>query len=416
MKSKKIFIIIGLVISIVSFAFLFMYYKSNNNRLTIYTSKDSYAYQYAQKNMINTYDVSDSHYNLFHRISEDFKYNVEKDGLILTKYEGNSKELILPTTYENKKIIEIGKDAFPLSVKKVFLPQSVKTIDVDTFKNIEILCYRGEQCESFKSNEELHVTILDDVDRYIYNENKLEFTYNIINVNEVELTNYLDNYETIIIPETINGYKVTSINFDGKGVTSIFIPKTVNNININITSKLINTCFIFSSIIITASLLIYLIIVAITKANDSIEKAYIYSTSIIYLSIISYIVAILRNNPFEYGKYTLYSLVTTIVYIVISYVISLIIKKNNKFDKDIKSKSNFIKEMLLIINDYNLDELKEIEEAIKYSDPVSISDVKEIELNIKNELKNISKENIKDKVSTLKKLINKRNTIIKNNK
>ena len=53
---------------------------------------------------------------------------------------------------------------------------------------------------------------------------------------------------------------------------------------------------------------------------------------------------------------------------------------------------------------------------IKYSDPVSINDVKEIEIQIKNELKNITQENIQEKVNTVKKLIKKRNKIIINSK
>ena len=89
MKRKKIIIYIGIILSIFSMFFTFIYYKSNN-RLTIYTLENSYAYKYAKKNMINTFNVSDSHYNYFHRVWEDFKFNEEKDGLIITKYEGIS--------------------------------------------------------------------------------------------------------------------------------------------------------------------------------------------------------------------------------------------------------------------------------------------------------------------------------------
>ena len=415
MKNKRIILIIGFIISFLSFIFAFLYYKSNNS-LIIYTSKDSYAYQYAKKNMINTYDVSDSHYKYFHRLWEDFKFNEESNGLVITKYEGISEELIIPTEYNNKKIIEIKKDALPSNVKKIFLPESVETIDADDYENIEILCYRGKKCEELKSNKKLKVKILDDVDRYILYEDKLEFTYNIINGNEIELTNYLGDSETIIIPETINGYKVTSILFDGEGTTSIFIPKTVNNIDANITSKLFNKCFIISCIIILLSFIIYFTTILLIKTFELIDKVYIYSSSTIYLFVISYIIFVLRSNPFEYKKYFIYSIIATIIYLITSYILNVIIKNNKKYDNEIKSKDTFIKDVKLILQDYDFNELKEIEEMIKYSDPVSINDVKEIEIQIKNELKNITQENIQEKVNTVKKLIKKRNKIIINSK
>lgn len=415
MKNKILILITGFIISVSSFVFAFLYYKSNNS-LVIYTSNDSYAYQYAKNNMINTYDVSDSHYKYFHRIWEDFKFNEETNGLVITKYEGISEELIVPTEYNNKKIIEIKKDALPSNVKKIFLPESVETINVDDYKNIEILCYRGKKCEELKSNNELKVTILDDVDRYILYENELEFTYNIINGNEIELTNYLGDDQTIIIPETINGYKVTSIIFDGEGITSIFIPKTVNNISANITSKLFNKCFIISSIIILLSSIIYFATILLIKPFQLIDKVYIYLSSIIYLFTISYLVFVLRSNPFEYNKYFIYSIIVSIIYLITIYILNIIIKNNKKYDNEIKSKDSFIKDVKLMLQDYDFIELKEIEEMIKYSDPVSINDVKEIEIQIKNELKNITQENIQEKVNILKKLIKKRNTIILNSK
>ena len=224
MKKKFFIVVIGLIISIISLVFTFIYYKSNN-RLTIYASGDSYAYKYAKKNMINTFDLSDSHRNYYERIWESFKFNAEGNNLIITKYEGISEELIIPTLYSKKKIVKIEKGALPDTVKKIFLPDSVTTIDYDDFGDKEILCYKGKFCDDLKANDKLKVTVLDDVDRYIIYEEDIEFTYNL-NDNEIELTNYLGKKENVIIPKTINGYKVTSIKFDGAGITSIFIPDT----------------------------------------------------------------------------------------------------------------------------------------------------------------------------------------------
>ena len=415
MNKKKLILSIGLIISIFSLVFTFIYYKSNN-RLTIYTTENCYAYTYAKKNMIHTYNVSDSHYKYFHRVWEDFKYNEEKDGLVITKYEGVSEQLIIPTEYNNKKIIKIEKDAIPLNVKSIFLPETVKSIEEKDFSNIEILCYRGSFCESLKANNDLKVKILDDVDRYIFYEESLEFTYNVIKNNEIELTNYLGKDENIIIPETINGYKVTSIAFDGEGIVSIFIPETVKNISGNITSKLFNKCLFISTIIIIFSLITYCISILLTKTFETIDKVYIYTCSIVYLIFINYLVLTIRNNPFGNIKYLIYSIIITIIYIILNSLLSIIIKNNKKFDNEIKQKNTFINEMQLLLQDYEFDEIKDINEIIRYSDPVSTNEVSEIEEEIRKEIKNITKENAKEKYKILKKLLNKRNIILKDNK
>ena len=153
-----------------------------------------------------------------------------------------------------------------------------------------------------------------------------------------------------------------------------------------------------------------------TKTYELIDKVYIYSTSVIYLIIVNCFVYIMHNNPFGSTKYLIYILICSIIYLIVSYILNIIIKNNKKFNKDIKNKNNFIKEVTLILQDYDLPELREISDMIKYSDPVSIDEVAEIEQNIKDEIKSINADNLQQKIAKLKKLITKRNTIIKNNK
>jgi hypothetical protein len=93
-----------------------------------------------------------------------------------------------------------------------------------------------------------------------------------------------------------------------------------------------------------------------------------------------------------------------------------IIKNNRKFDEEVKHKDDFIKEVKLMLQDYDYPELKEINEMIRFSDPVSISEVKDIENEIKKLIKIVNKENVNEVVDSLKKLITKRNTIIKDAK
>jgi hypothetical protein len=259
--------------------------------------------------MIETFNVSDSNYKEFYRVWEDFKYNEENGGLTITKYEGISQELIIPTSYDNKKFTKIEEGAIPSSVKRIFLPDTVKDIKYEDFANVEILCYKGNYCEELKSNEILNVIVLDDVDRYILKEDDaLEFTYNIKN-NEIELTNYIGRDDIVLIPESINGYKVTSINFDGLGISKIYIPSTVNNISGSITSASSNNALIVSLIIIVLALIVYIVSVLTIKIFEIVDKIYVYVISLIYLAAINYLVYILRVNTDKTTKFIIYTIV-----------------------------------------------------------------------------------------------------------
>ena len=65
-------------------------------------------------------------------------------------------------------------------------------------------------------------------------ENEVEYKYFLKDDNTVELTLYEGNDKDVIVPETINGYPVTSIDcwcfFQGKNIESIYIPSSVTTL------------------------------------------------------------------------------------------------------------------------------------------------------------------------------------------
>lgn len=62
--------------------------------------------------------------------SGDYSYKLNKDGdAVITKYNGNATELIIPDTLDGHSVVEIGKQAFYSSeIEKLTIPSSVTTI------------------------------------------------------------------------------------------------------------------------------------------------------------------------------------------------------------------------------------------------------------------------------------------------
>ncbi len=59
-------------------------------------------------------------------------------GYRISKYTGDAKELLLPSTYKGKPVVEIGRNAFQnrYDLKKVTIPDSVKVIGISAFSHL----------------------------------------------------------------------------------------------------------------------------------------------------------------------------------------------------------------------------------------------------------------------------------------
>ena len=114
--------------------------------------------------------------------------------------------------------------------------------------------------------------------------------------------------------------------------------------------------------------------------------------------------------------YIVMFIIICVLEIVLFSMFSKVKKKIESYDDKVKNINNYKNELLLIIkNKDNIKvDLSELEEVIKYSDPVSVDSVSELEDKIRNEINLINENTTKEDVDNIIRLIKNRNDIIKN--
>lgn len=404
MKKNGIVILLGMIISIIVIVFSILHYKANFD-ITIYTKKDSYAKEYAEKHSLKVELLSNIE-EYFNEKYETFAYNVENDEIVITKYEGKSERLIIPKEIGGKKVVKVLENSLPNSVKTIVISSNI--LELELSQNVNIECYRGSYCEKLKEEKDGQVTILDDsVYTNFYNQNTV-FDYEEEN-GEIELIRYTGSQDKIIIPEQINGYPVTTISFQVDDNASIYIPNTISKISSNFLSMNIHKVHISVMIVILISLLL-VILCNIKNDNQTLEKTTRYVIiniiSIVYLCIMG--IFSLLITDYEKGINLLFIelLISSMIYVFIIMLLKISNKKIEKLEEKNKEVTTFIKQAKLLVLEI---EDKDVKDAISFMDPVSSLKSKEIEDKIIDMLKNY---NVSDKDELLL-LIKKRNNIIK---
>lgn len=420
MKKKIIFIAIAFAITLGSILSL-----TNENYygdVKIKFNNNDYVLDYAKNNGINYEKIAESEKDKYTKNVENFSYNKVNDTLEITEYKGISETLIIPYNYDGTKITSISDSFENDKVKSIYISDNITYLPIEKFKNVTINCYRGKYCEELKNNNELTVNILNDSDKVDFNYIEFPFEYNIKDGN-VELVSYKGKDRDIVVPETVNGMKVTTVNFNVSYYDSIYLPDTVNEFSDDFIT-LLNynnykyclisaiTLFILSSVVI--------IIVKDRTPEELIRNAPIYVGTFVFLGISFYSNYMFnRIEIVSYNTILSFTIFASILYITMCFSIVISNKRNKKIDIDIKDNTKFIDEMIFKIN--NVSDLKdeyknELVDKLKYSDPVSNKMVKSIEDNISSLIDKLSDKSSDKEINCIIKLIENRNDIIKRNK
>lgn len=420
MKKGNFITSIGFIVFfviVVSSLSIILYVKKD---LTIVTNKNSYSEEYAKKENIDVKVLSDNE-KINDVNIEYFSYNYVNGGIEITDYNGISETLTIPYSINNSSVVSIAKDALKkdTNLKKIVISYNLKELNEDDFKDIEIECYDYDYCRSLKENENLNVKILYDSDYRDFNYKRLEYDYNYVN-NKIEITGYNGFAKNIIIPTTINGYEVNKINMTLHNVDSMYLPNTVNDIKLKFTNNPYDMIFYFCLISDTIALIIVLIFNNLVKNKtneDYFNNVPLKLWSVSYISFIFIYTFLTKLNNYDFKNSLIVILIITFIYIIISLSLVFSKKQIKDYDKKIKNIDDFIKNSLLSLDDIKEENeiISEIKDILKYSDPVSNVQTKEIEKEILDLISNGQKEDL-EYWNNVKKLILKRNNICKNSK
>ncbi len=165
----------------------------------------------------------------------------EKDEIVIDRYKGNQKEVIIPSKYLNKSIKKIDEKTFRYSagVKKIFIPESVEYIDCNTF----LYCNELQSITVHENNK--FFSSLDGVlfegenhsircipNKYKESKIKIDFKeYSVLNVEGlgILIDSCSSHVDELIIPDEINGTVVLGFNIEMlKTICNLYIGKNIS--------------------------------------------------------------------------------------------------------------------------------------------------------------------------------------------
>lgn len=427
MKKKIIFIAISFVITL-SLIFSLTKTKPSYNLKFKYSNND-YVTGYVDASGVNgvSYEkIADSEKDKYIKNIESFSYNKVNDTLEITEYKGISETLVIPYDYEGTKIASISDSFKNDKVKNIYISDNINYLPVKNFKNITINCYKGKYCEELKNNNELNVNILNDSDTVDFNYIEFPFEYNVKN-DKIEIVKYTGNDSNIIIPTTVNGMEVTTVNFDIiPSLNGIYIPDTVTSINMftkfttTINEKDNYTVCLIASIISFVLTTIIIIIVKDKTDDEKFTSTPLYIVIFAYLIFISIMIYKFNNvSHMSSNNVLMYSVIVDIMFIIACFTLITVNKRSMELDTNTKNKTKFIDEMIFKINNIsklNSEYKSKLIDKFKYSDPVSNEIVKDIEDNISSLISKLNDKSSNEEIDNIIKLIENRNDIIKRNK
>ena len=364
---------------------------------------DSFAYQYASERKLPMGELPDTMKDALDWRYETFEYNNTSEGLLLTKYNGISANLVIPDSIDGSKVAGIEETLFGnTSIKNIYVSENVGVVPEKIENMVLHLNKDDKRVEDLKSAG-WSVETYDDSETPNYNLGTVPFEYNETD-SSVDLKAYTGDQSVLVIPSYINGKPVTDVSFDMLGKFSLVVlPATLNSINGTLAKTLYTPLFAIELIFTLIAFLIAMVVFNIKmpklqNAGEVILTGPQIVITEIYL-IAQVIFAILSINKGIVSLYTalIISSALLVFEIIFVFLAGTGRKHVEKVDQQVKSSTEFMDNLKLetanLTNGITNSQLKraveEVVDEIKYSSPVSKESVRKIEEKIAEEVEQL---------------------------
>ncbi len=413
MKKNFPIILTGLCLLVVSLFVTFVNYPVTfHNEVELYAINGSYASEYAKKNSLSFKEITSGEVKSYTKNVEFFTYDVIDGGISIVKYEGVSKDLVIPKIIDDKKVVSIEAKAFEgnKNVEKIFISENVASAKVE---GVTIACYKGKYCDELTKDEDLDVVVMNDSERVDFDNGSTEFEYEIANGSAV-IVKYYGKDKVAVVPSRINGYEVKKLSYTPNDGSKLYVPSSVVEFGEKFLASEVNVEFVTLLVVEVVSFIAFLLgVVSIgsKKLSDMSANSLIYVVAFVYLAIVE--ASPLYLNKFDKVEYfVLFHIVALFVYAIVMLVLGRAKKTTKEFEDERKASKSFIKEASLLLDEVDGNDEYKLKEVVRFSDPMSVDEVADIERKILERLHHLDAEAAEE----IRDLFRKRNSIIKKNK
>lgn len=190
----------------------------------------SYAYKFAKSKNLPLIELADSEKGYLDQRYELFEYNEVDGGLCIESYKGESTDLVIPTSINGKKVVELGEQFFDNAsgLRSIYVSPALKENSASVDEELIVYCEEGSPIW----NQNQGWNIVTEFDAPEADHGKFEAS-----VKEEGL--YIDEYtgkqSEIVIPIKMNNKTVVGISesfFEEKNEElSLYLPEKLAQIN-----------------------------------------------------------------------------------------------------------------------------------------------------------------------------------------
>ncbi len=359
----------------------------------------SYADQFAKDNKLNVVELPDSQKEYFDQRYELFDYNINGGTISLEKYEGKSRDLVIPAKIDGYTVTTISGNMLAGlgTVEKMYIPTSISTIDGEPVQKPIICCTEDNYFYRENKDAGWQFELIYESDFVNYLLGDIPFEYNL-HGDSVEITSWNGHEDIMVIPAYINGYPVTDVSMDILGAANItVIPETVKSITGEVKAYGYSGMFAIELVFTVIAFLLALISVNVIlpRYRKSSEEFILNGGQMVLVIAYVLIQTIFSIYAIYKAEFSAYIALVISLIILIGYLILIfaggigrdhakaVDEKIEKKTEKMKSIKTMCKGMADNVKDESLRKrVQQLEEEIRYSDPSSRPDLEEMENDI----------------------------------